>query len=1178
MAASFLIELLKTKLLPAGNVSASNSSIAVGGHVNAPVTLTQHVTANLTEANVQQLADGLYQRFHEATIPGSQLPSDQTVRADSEKQLDSQIDAIRDYIGKKPSFALDLLEKLYVSVASTASGRIRFRIQANIGICHHFLGNDEKAATCLCDAYFQAPEEPKAIANNVLGLMLRGEAAAAFKFGTEQIKAHPENETLAGYLVQCATYIPDVTAPLESVPPEHRNSPEVLTAYIHYLQKRGTDEQWWAVAWKGAAAHKDNEALHYYAAEATLSEVSRDPQLMRTNALSAAQRERLTPAAAVLAARWQQALKTDEKMRPDQAATGHNLLTAYFLLHDAAAIREFAQTALANGFCPPEVLEHIGRLAASIGDVRLAKTALGRVGDSPMTAFLKFHLASTADDWPTIAATSEETISRFPEVEQDWCRVLAATAAYEAQGASLTEEGLRALVPLARESKRAHVILARKARSAGFKSLSTAEYDRACSLVTPASEYAGRTMVARESARRHDWDRVVSILDGYVPTDENSEELDMLALAFANISPPRERGLQFFDELDVDLLKRHRYALFAGTLHYNRGDLDKAEAHFVQALSADAGSLDCILALAQTYLRAEKEDSAHALLAEVDIATVHGSPLDKMHLAQLLATLGRPQDALTLGYRVLCSASDNGKVNLAYVGLVLDIDHRLMPSPDIIGPGCWFEVENQHKEVMAATIDDGEPDYRQERLAANNPLATGAFGLKVGESFSVDRGVGPAHEWTVRKILSKHVRAWQDIMGNYEHRFPNQPGLWAVNVGKGGDDISVLLDMIKNQAERDRNSLDQYIENHLPLAVLAPMLRLDVMSLAGRVRHSGNAIISNTGRVVDLNSEIRKLTAGGFEVAVLDTYTAWIVTCSGLLPLLTRVFPHLAVPRSAVDQLLELHSDFNNNPNTDRMSLWWAEGQFYRDTFTPMQWQEQGRLIRARIDELCNACEVLPVAWKDKPSELVQQIMEGARSSHIWDAANLATSEKRLLVSEDLFYRQWAELGFPGIRHSWLQAIFKYAVEEKIVTRAEYARALVALASSKHEYLSVDSQTLEAAFMADQTDSLSEFSLLASSIGGKTPDWASHVTVTINFLRRVSDHVAVLDRRTLLAMNLMATNLLRYAGNRWPEIYVALVIHPDGNATTRTVLEAWRTGHLLPREPVEAVLAAVRHR
>ncbi|KMN29727.1 hypothetical protein VI26_22410 [Chromobacterium sp. LK1] len=1159
----------------AGNASANNSSIAIAGDANAPVCITQNLNVTLTDAHVDRITDGLY-RAGEASI-ARQLPSDQTARADSEKQIDGQIDAIRSYIGKKPSVALDLLEKLYASTASTASGRIRFRIKANIGICHHLLGNDEKAASYLCDAYLQAPEEPKAIANNVLGLVLSGDVKAAFKFGTEQLKLYPENETLAGYLVQCAGHLPEVEDPLELVPPEQRKSSEVLTAYIYFLQKRGSDEKWWAVAWEGAEQYKDDEALQYDAALATLDKSSRDPQLKRTNALSAGQHERLIPAIAVLKERWQQCLSTDEKMRPDQAVVGHNLLSAYLQLRDFDSIRQFAAVALANPRCPSEVLEHVGRLSFLTGDIATTRVVLAKAKNSATLAFLKFHLAALDGDIASIAATQPEVINGFPEPEQDWCRVLAAVSCLEVREQGFSEDELRTLLPLTRDSKRALILIARKARNAGFESLSTEVYDKASSLVTPDSDYAGRTTVAREAAVRRDWNNVVALLDGYVSVEDDSEELDMLALAFANITPPRARGVEFYKTLTPRLLKQHRYALFAGTLNYNRGALELAEKDFRQAFEASPRLLDGILALAQTYLRAENGEATQKLLETIDADAVEGSPLEKMHLAQLLVRFGRPRDGIKLGYRVLCSTVDSAKVNLTYVGLILNTETDVIPMPDVVGPGCWVRLENQDQGSAVFCLDDNGPDYRNERVSLDHPLAIGAMGLRAGESFKEERRIGSPIQWIVQQILDKHVRAMQDVMENYERRFPNHPGLWSVKVGKSEGDISGLLDIIKEQSERDRSNLDLYLEKHLPMPVVASILGLDVLNLASRIRHSGNPIISNTGRLSDLESAIRVLDVSDFELVVFDTYTAWSVVCSGMLPILARIFPILAVPRSVVDQLLKLHSEFDAAHDTDRMYLGWADGQFYRDTFTPEQLKTQGLVIRQRIDELCNACKVVPVDWKEKPAPLVQKMIDAVRSPHIFDAAYLAAGGNNLLLSEDLFYRQWVGLIFPNLHHAWLQAILKYAVEAKIITRMEYSGAITSLASFQHEYVSVDAATLVAAFEGDTTESLEQFSQLANCIGGKTPDWPSHINVMAEFLSQIVDSWFE-ENRTIKAVSMMTEKLLRHSGDNWPVIYAVLLVHPKTTEKVRTLLELWRRGHFLPLEPITKVLELIRDR
>lgn len=1158
----------------AGGASASNNSVAVAGDNNAPIQMVQHVTINVLAGDPKQMA-------HVAemlrSIPQVQaqvntvlLPSDATARDDADKQHDAQIDSLRDLIEQKPGIALGLFEKLYGSLAATASGRIRFRIRANIGICHHLLGDDVTAARYLREAYADAPNEPKAIANNVFGLTLAGDPQEAFRFASEQIKLNPDNEALAGYMMQSAAYIEEVSSPLELVPPALRSCPEVLLGHIHFLQKRATDAGWWKAAHEAVALYPENEALRYYAAEAALAEIAEDPAIRQANRISVVQQERLRAAATVLAARWQKALNSEaEKLRPDQGGVGHNLLTAYFLLRDIDAIRQFCTTALADARCPDVVVQHIGRISSITGDFASVKEVIRRGQDSPDILFMRFHLAASEHDWQAVAATTDEIIDRFAKHEQRWCRVLARVAVLKVGGAQITDQALRDLAPLAGESTRAHIVLAKTAREQGLRAISAEEYDRAYALITPESDYAGRLMVAEEAVRREDWDRVIDTLAGRVSLAEESDELQTLALGFANSTPPRTQGLEFFKALPSDIRGKPRFALLAGTLHYNFGDLDGAEQHFARAHAVDPHLLDAIIALAQTHLRAGNRSKACDLLAAVDTSKVVGSAGEKMHLAQLMAAYGRGSDGIRLGYSVLCANVNDPKVNLTYVGLVLGIDPGVIGNVETVGAGCWVQLESQHGDRFEAIVDDGSSDYRQHVFPQDHPLVAGALGRKVGDTFEVKRDIGPPVQWTVREITDKAVYAFRDSMANFEHRFPKQRGLSMVSMPAG--DVSALLDQIKDQSQRQRKALDFYLEDHWPLAVLAPVLGLDVVTLSTRIRHADRPIIANNGQVKDLHGEIQKLKQGSYELVILDTYTAWVAACGGLLPLMQRIFPYLAVPRATIDDLQKILAEYDRSCRDAGMTLSWKDGQFFREEYTAEDMAAQAAAIQVRIDAVRAHCEVLPVVWHEPPSELAKQVMAVAESTHVLDAGYLASADGTLLLSEDMFYRQWAATVFPSIQHTWLQAVFKYATDVGAISRTEYAKAVLALAHSRHDYLSVDSFTLHLLFLGDHTESLREFSTVAKYIGGKNPDWPSHVDVTQTFLGLLWDNARSLDVRKMKATGIVLENLFRFAGKRWPDVFAVLWLHSVGSRW-QPVLQAWRKGHFLPVRPVQHAL------
>lgn len=1163
--------------------NADQCSVAVAGDNNAPISIEQQYHQGFAIEQFDKLStqlDDIQSQIRQQQANPSKLPSDATERPESDKQIDAQIDSIRDLIEQKPSTALQLFERMYPTVALSSSGRVRFRIKANIGICHYLLGDEQKAAGILLEAYAEAPNEPKAISNKVLALLLKGDTAEGVKFGVEQLAQNPDNEVLACYTVQCAASVPEVENPLELVPQELRNRPDMIVAHVHFLQKREKNEEWWAAACEGAKLYPDNDSLRYYAAEATLAEISKVPELKQRNAITANQKDRLKNVIPVIKARWQKIISSNEQsIRPDQMATGHNLLTAYLILRDIDAIRQFSTATIGDKRCNDELLEHVGRTAVVTGDIETAKTVLNRLTGSEAVAFLRFQIQAAEGDTRALALTPEEAIRAFPPEEQGWSIVLAKLADLESHGGERFEEGaMRALSILAGDCERAHVILSKAARKQGHDGLAEEEYDIACSLVTAESDFAGRAMVAHEALNRKDWEQVILVLHHHVSMAEASEELRMLAFAFANSSPPQEIGRRFFETLPQEVFEESEFALLAGTLYYNLGNLDKAEELFLLARAGNPNAVDCLLALAQTYLRESKSDSATELLGTVDLDEIKGRPIDKMHLAQLFVAHGRQRDGLELGFRILCAERNDSTIALAYVGLMLHTDPSVIDSGDVVRTGSWFRLENQYDESFSAVIDDGAPNYYQQVIAPDHPLATHALGRTVNEVFEAERSVGPALHWAIKEVLHKYVQAFQDIMTNFEYRFPEKSGLYKVNIVD--NDLSALLDTVKNQSEQQRKGLDLYVNDRWPLAFAASALRQDVITIASRIRAVGDKIVSNTGQLSDLADEKRRLSLNNYDAVVLDTYTAWSIASGKLFPLLKRMFPRLVVPRSVVDDLQYVLAKLNPKLGGDggSMSLSWRDGQFYREEVTAEQLEEQGRAIRERIEDIQKYCDVLPVVWPEAPPELVKRTIEMVKSPHIWDAACLANGESKLLLSEDLYYRQWAWAMFPSNQGSWLQAVFSRAVDVETISRWEYADVVLALASSRHDYLSLDSETLYVVFLKDETPSLRDFSIVADYIGGRNPDWPSHIDVSVRFLRHLWANSSCAKSRAALATGILVNNLLRYAESNWSVIFAFVWLCSQNSAALLRYLESWRIGHFLPQHEIQSAIRNILNR
>lgn len=113
------------------------------------------------------------------------------------------------------------------------------------------------------------------------------------------------------------------------------------------------------------------------------------------------------------------------------------------------------------------------------------------------------------------------------------------------------------------------------------------------------------------------------------------------------------------------------------------------------------------------------------------------------------------------------------------------------------------------------------------------------------------------------------------------------------------------------------------------------------------------------------------------------------------------------------------------------------------------------------------------------------------------DAANLA-AEGYVLVSEDMYFRQWAEAATSS-KGVWLQTVFSFAHETGKIDHKRFSALLVKLAWRRHGHLSIGVESLLNAFDADAAKQLPDFKALAHFIGTKNAEMKSHLSVVITF-------------------------------------------------------------------------------
>ncbi|WP_395448936.1 hypothetical protein ACHMW7_03195 [Aminobacter sp. UC22_36] len=1074
----------------------------------------------------------------------------------AEAALDAEIDRYRDRANKgKPRSSLDLLNDLLKTLTEKHSGHIWFRVKANIAHCHLQLSDEATAADMLEEAVAHAPEDPKAAANAILAMMLRGDHQKAFEQGLAELTKSPDNEVLAGYVVQAGGYA-GVSDAIDRIPEAVRASEAVRKYHLLNLRNAG-DPSWIDLARLGREGDAEDEFYKRHAAEAVITEIV-DGDHRTSWKLTAEGRERLRQAGKDLVDLWNLAKKEEASDRPDHLALWINGALALLAVGDSDAAKELVlEGAAVSGGKDPDIQVRVAAFAMELGDEALAREAFPKLAEVGSALLMRAQIAARLGDWDYLMGLDgTEALETIPETERELVKALASSASIrkialdDPAGAS---SDLNDMIVLYMKNGRASVLLAQLADELGLPEASSRAYGNALASISNNSHIASRAMVAGYATRLHDHAEVIRLMDGYVDHNVDSKDLFDLASAFAYEFPPRARAVEFFANLEGSIRNLRQYVMLEGIMHYHRGELNLAEDRFLKSRELSPDLIKPILMQAQTLFRLRRKSELPVLVADLDVSLMQGSPREKMDFAHLLVAGGRAEDGLDLGYAVLDADRNDPKVALKWIGLALGQLKRIHELSDAaIGVGMWTSLESDDGQTNQFLVVDGPGEPSEKKFGKGHVVAEAAIGHRVGDSFDVEDRLGRTVRWTVQQVRHKYIHAYADLTENFNIRFPDEDGFYVIRTV--GDDIGPFLDVMRRQGERREKVHELYTNGPLPISVLTEFSGGgSVLRFADSLRGEGIGIEACEGALPERNWATRTARAHFGKGVVLDTLTYWAVVGINGLDVLKDLFGRILLARSTADEIGQLHEDDDLVPETEHSgSAYFHKGQFHFDEFTPERAKQLADAIAMREAAMQADCNVVPV---HAPNDIDPRLLETIRHGAL-DPIFVARENGMLLVTDDKRYRNWA--GGLKVRAVWLQAIFLAAKESGRLDDKVYARLVGELALLRHTSITCSAGDIVEIVAQATPDTRYTIDAIAEAIGVEKAEILSHYRVTTEAVIRLLQTGPTPNAE--YAIGLLMRNLLRYRTSDRRQLLTGLKRTLSDQHGGRALFDRWKKG------------------
>lgn len=1173
--------LLERKLLAEGR----SLSIAVWGWGRVEEEIGQHAEAirafhpdatpftDEIQAGINEVLRMLQQQQQQGESAGYQQGqssialSEQTQIADDtyessgalDKHLHDQIDIYRDYLrAGRPKTALELLEKLKEQVFNTASAKIKFRILGNIGSAYFQLGQYDRSADYFIEGYGFSPDEIPAIANHIAALIIKKRHAEARDLASIAFSAHPKNPDIALQYLQAMHPDQDIESIWPTLDESLRSNVNLTVTRIAALREK-QNKRWRSVAKEALVSNAEHQVLKILNAEVTLERVlEADSSMLGLQTGDVPTQAELQDAAVVMEQAWEESSRGE---RPPQTAIAHNGALLWRLLRDDDRAKRMLDAGLAAGLNADEAIRLRVTLFKRPDESAQAVKLAEKLADNRHNRIFKADLLSDIDpDRGRKLLSDRNEFDGRDAIGAAMVVVEGLTKQERFDDALKEAERLKAAVP---DDPNANLI-AYRVKTARADQDANSELDTALDKLKGETEFPTRLLVAEALETAHRYDDVVDVLKPYVSTAFDSMALRMLIASAAN-GDRRSTLRSLLDSLAAGVAKLPFYRSARLALAIKAGDMGGAEREIRGYLQDRPRALDMQLQLMHALFRQSKIEDLRGEAAR-PASEFDGSPINYMHLAQFKVGFGDWRDAYALAYSTLIKNPNDAAASMAYMPIFLNPGHAdtLDVSPVKVAVNMAVQLKDSNNIVHTYVI---EPDANLRPAALYLPLTHRISQELLGKSLN-DQVQLP--DKTLAEIISirpKEVFALQDLMENFQNRFPEMSGFEKVQVDVSSQaGLRPIAERLQQRQDAIATITSHYEKGLIPLALAGQLIGIDSVEMMTGLSTHGSLIRVSQGNILERNSAFSAIEENQGRGCVLDYLTVHIALRLGVVDVVGKICGQIGIVDGTAQLYQKKIFELEQMIDEPTKALLLQDGQIYR-TETPVAEKRAALdLLKSEAAWIQNNCKIIPAEGKRDLSGDLRGIARRF-GSDVVDELQAAQGSGLLFVSEDFALRVIGRDEF-GVPVAWLQPILMRAKKIGLLSGAGYGKAIVTMIDARFNFITIDtSDIVEAISDLREITLPRDFQTLVSGLGGKAADLGSHINVALKALAFIWQSKTIPDVAKLAIVGELLSNLVKERS--MPEIQKilgAFVRFGDLNLRDfrfRQYLVDWGRGHFL---------------
>ena len=983
-----------------------------------------------------------------------------TEKVGTNSSFDKQIDSIISLRSKNQHKAsVSLFEQLKAAHWDELSQRERYRIQANLGILHLDLIENDKAACYFIDAFKFQPDDPKAMGWAILGYSLRGEEKQAQSLIENGLRIDPLNVGIYSSIIRFKSGLP-LPKILELIPSELKQHSEIAYELSRVCQMKGNYST--AITWAQVALDSASDSkyeLRAVLATTILESISRS-NLVISSQVSLDTRNKAQYIVDLYTLAWDEVKYTD--LHESRTWFLINRAVAKTYLGDMEGCYQDAKEALAHK-----------RESFALRHVAISAMRTGREQEAfEIIAELKAFLNGS-----DLAELRHFEAQLYLQVGQG------------EDGISLMEQMLEEEIDLGLRFFIIEFFSQYYLEKGDIDS--AAKYNKTALLLDPTA-LSPMVLNGKIALAQDDKVKAISIFKNTLALiDEKTKEVDIydLSLEFEKLGMFTE-GISLLERIsDTDNYSPNTKKLLQ--LYYNSG-LDAKLLSTSKNLISKFGPIPYVTEL-KSYVFEKINDFASAIdtclqhlkvypndqHVQIRLALIYSKMEDWENASAIAAGIGHIDRTLSMELQfklaMLChDCGDLGKFqsfayetrrhfqnsvsaheNFINLGTTFSREEERQGDPTEVGIDCYVVVANGD-DIVSYLIEDRKDLSRiKGEISPSSAEAIALKGRKIG-----DPVVFGGQDYIVKEIYHKFNAAMRESFRLISTTFAPQTSFRKFTIGKTGNfehDFKPLFQNLDANSEWEENIEAFYRQGNVPLSTISRIKKRNLIKTWGIYisdENLGLRTTSDKAEVVKAFSELEKRNSILFDLISLLTIAQ--LNCFDEIELLEG---QRYVAQSTVLEINELIRELKGSRKTGSMSIGKKNGRYTSQVSSPEEIQSYIDHLTKLVKWIKQKCRSLPCTAALKLNGEEKKRLDEAVGESTIDSILTAEEHHYLLYAEDAVVRSLA-LMQNGITGMATFICILYLHLKKKISNDRYINLSIDLIGLNYRHIPVDSHIL----------------------------------------------------------------------------------------------------------------------